>query len=426
MEVEINTICMAIEIKKGESASRRAARASGTFLGVVLTSVATAAFVSFVFLAFSETPMNMDVAQQTLAPAPAYDGDSTVLSHEEAVIAVVEKASQAVVSVVATRDLPVIEQFYVDPFGGDFFGGQSPFRIPQFRQNGTEEQEVSVGTGFVVTEDGLVLTNRHVVDIDDADFTVIFPDGTRVPAEVMALDPIEDLAVLKIEREGIVPLPLGDSSTLRAGQSVVAIGNALGEFQNTVSVGVISGLDRRIVAGDVTAQSVIVGAIQTDAAINRGNSGGPLLNLSGEVIGINTAIIIGSENIGFAIPIAKAARALADVQEFGHISRPWLGVRFVNVTEEIAEARDLPEAYGAIILGSSDGRQPGVFLGSPAADAGIREGDVILEVDGVRVTASNPLDVVIAGYSVGDTLTLRMYSDRAERSLSVTLGDRSE
>ena len=405
-----------------EAAVTRAARNGGVFLAVVVTSVATAALTSILFFAFQET----QTPQPQILVTEEGAGQDPVTGHEEAVIRVVEAASASVVSVVATQDLPVIERYYVDPFGDEFFGGPSPFRIPQYRQNGTEPREVAAGTGFVVSTDGLVLTNRHVVDVPEAEFTVIFGEGEQAPAEVVALDPVEDLAVLRVNREGLTALPLGDSTSLRIGQTVVAIGNALGEFQNTVSVGVVSGLHRRIVAGGGGAQSVINDAIQTDAAINQGNSGGPLLNLSGEVIGINTAIVVGSENLGFAIPVQKAEKAVKDVEELGHISRPFIGVRFVMVDSDIQEARGLPNDYGALVLGSSDGREPGVLPGSPADIAGLREGDIILEINGKRIDTQNQLGDVVQQYSVGDTVTMLVYSAGETREVSLTLADRTE
>lgn len=411
----------------GEGPMKRASHMGATFLAVVITSIATAALTSMIIMGSPEPANNVPTGAQS--PAPANGGERVATaesktSHEQQIVDVVAASSMSVVSVIATQDLPVIERYFVDPFGDNFFGGPSPFQIPRYRQNGTEPQEVAAGTGFIVTEDGYVLTNRHVVDIEEADFTIIFSDDTRVSAEVIAMDSVEDIAVLKIDREGLVPLVLGDSDAVRIGQSVIAIGNALGEFSNTVSVGVVSGLNRRIIVGGTGTAELIEGAIQTDAAINPGNSGGPLLNLSGEVIGMNTAIVSGSENIGFAIPIDKAAKALADVQEFGHISRPFIGVRFVPVDAVISEARDLPNDYGALILGSSDGREPGVLKGSPADEAGLREGDVILEIDGVLINADNRLNEVVQSYVVGDVINVKLYSNGETRDITLTLADR--
>lgn len=234
-------------------------------------------------------------------------------SEEPQVIAVVKKASPAVVSIVATQDLQVIEggsynPFCSDPFFQQFFGGQcqGSNTPPQIRH---EKQQVAAGTGFLVRADGLILTNRHVVDIggSQTDFTVITNDNKKYPAKVLFKDPDNDLALVKIQGVGFPTLSLGDSSLLQTGQTVIAIGNALGQFSNTVSRGVISGLARSITAssGGSTTEKLSQ-VIQTDAAINHGNSGGPLLNLRGEVIGVNSAIAEGAQNIGFAIPINQA------------------------------------------------------------------------------------------------------------------------
>jgi len=383
----------------------------------VVASIATALLTSVLVLQYAglDAGPQQDGAPQMSEEVERVGGTD---SYEDTIIAVADRVSDSVVSVVATQDLPVIEQFYIDPFGGG-----SPFRVPQFRQRGTEEQQVAAGTGFIVSEDGYVITNRHVVGIEDADFTVIFASGERIAAEVIAVDSVEDLAVLKIDRMGLTPILFGNSDALAIGQTVIAIGNALGEFQNTVSVGVISGLARRLVAGDSSGvQEVIEDAIQTDAAINPGNSGGPLVNLRGEVIGINTAIAIGSENLGFAIPANKAKKVLEDVRTTGRISRPFLGVQFTQVDQGIQEARSLPHDYGALVIGSAG--EPGVLAGSPAAAAGIQEGDVILEVNGERVTVEQQLSSLVQRNRVGETVTLKVWSNGEEKEVPATLVER--
>ncbi len=221
------------------------------------------------------------------------------ISQEKAVIEAVKNVSPAVVSVIVSKDMPIFEQYYYNPFGD--LGPQ--FQIPQYRQNGTEKKEIGGGTGFIISKDGLVLTNKHVAIDKAAEYTILTNDGKKYPAKILALDPVQDLAVLKIEKEKILDssggfvleyfpvAQFGDSGNLQNGQTVIAIGNALGEFRNTVSVGVISGLGRTITAsGAGNFAETLEDIIQTDAAINQGNSGGPLLNLKGEVIGINTAM----------------------------------------------------------------------------------------------------------------------------------------
>ena len=232
-----------------------------------------------------------------------------VVSDEEKIVRIVNDMLPSVVSIVATKDLPVVEQCFIDPFGNDpffkeFFG---EFRVPSVcrSENKTEKRKVGSGSGFIISSDGLVVTNRHVVQDASADYSVILNDGKKLPATILVRDANHDVAIAKIQTdEKFKAIPLGDSDALRNGQRVIAIGNALGEFQNTVSLGVISGLRRSITAstGDGKAEELME-LIQTDAAINPGNSGGPLLNLEGKVIGINTAVARGAENIGFALPV---------------------------------------------------------------------------------------------------------------------------
>lgn len=352
----------------------------------------------------------------------------SILRQDELVVAVVEQASPAVVSVVATKDVPVVERFFVDPFADDpffkqFFGGDSGFRIPQFRQKGTQTQEVSIGSGFIASSDGLIITNKHVVSDATADYTIFLNDGSKKLAKVLARDPRQDLAVLKVEGTDFPFIKFGDSSKIKIGQSVVAIGNALGEFRNTVSVGVISGLQRSITAsGAVTGPEMLQELIQTDAAINPGNSGGPLLNLRGEVIAINVAIAQGAENIGFSIPANKAARALDSVKKFGKIVTPFLGVRYVAITKDLAEAQKLARDYGAL-LKSSDG-EPAVSAGSPAEKSGLKEGDVILELNGTRVDQDHSLSSLIQNHNVGDTITLKVFRGGKEIEVKVILEER--
>lgn len=394
---------------------------------IVFTALVTSVITAFVTSAFVIS--SFPKTQQGFLPQSLTENVNEPASTHEAVIEqVVAKAAPSVVSVVATKDLPVIERYYTNPFGNDDFFNQffPQLQIPQYRQNGTERKEVAGGTGFVVSSDGFVLTNRHVVNIKDADFTVVFSDGTREDAELIAKDPVEDLAVLRIQRTGLQPIPLGDSDAVVIGQSVIAIGNTLGEFQNTVSVGVVSGLARRLIAGGGGESEVIENAIQTDAAINPGNSGGPLLNLRGEAIGVSTAIVVGSQNVGFAIPINKAKKALGDVEATGKITHAYLGVRHVPVSKEIQEARDLPYDYGALVIGSEDGREPGVDPKSPAVKAGLREGDVLLSVNGERVDEAHSLTSLVIKHQVGEKVALRVYSQGSERDISVVLAERTE
>jgi len=348
-------------------------------------------------------------------------------SQEQIIINVVKDVSPAVVNIIVTKDLPVIEQYFRDPFEGleDFFG-ESPFKVPQYRQKGVEKRKVGGGTGFIVSKDGTIVTNKHVVLDEAADYTVLTNDGQQYPARVLAKDPFQDLAILKIEdSNSFATVRLGDSDNLQIGQTVIAIGNALGEFQNTVSVGVISGLGRTITASGGGIIETLEDIIQTDAAINKGNSGGPLLNLKGEVIGINTAVSLEGENIGFTIPINKAKKDIEQVRELGKIVYPFLGVRYVILNEKIQEENDLSVDYGAYITSGSAGSEA-IIPDSPAETIGLKQGDIILEFDGQRITTDNSLADMIKSYDPGDTIVLKVLREDQEKFFTVVLGERSE
>jgi len=339
-------------------------------------------------------------------------------SQEQKVIDVVKENSSSVVSVVITKEVPVYSTLYIDPFGNN------TFLIPQQKQTGTEKQQVGAGTGFIVSEDGLVLTNKHVVSDDTAEYTVVDTDGKEYAAKVLAKDPVQDLAIIKIEgSDKFKPLKLGSSSDIQIGQSVIAIGNALGEFQNTVSVGVISGLGRTLVAsGGTIGTETLEDTIQTDAAINKGNSGGPLLNLKGEVIGINTAVASTGQSIGFAISIDKAKKDIEQVKTLGKISYPFVGVRYITLDEETAKEKNISVSYGALIIKGNDG-SPGVTADSPAEKAGLKEGDVILEMGGEKIDKDNNLAKIISRYNPFDSVDLKILRDGAEMTITLVLGE---
>ncbi len=397
-----------------------------------ITAFVTASATAYVLRGEGSYPMqNRNVAlnqgQKDVAGQEIYEGGIT---QEQRVIDVVRSASPSVVSVVATKDLPVLEQKFVNPFGNDdFFNnffGPFQFQVPQYEQKGTQKQQVAGGTGFIVSADGTIITNRHVVDIEGAQYTVVMNDGQKYSAQVIARDPVEDIAVLKIEKTGLPALSLGDSDSIQVGQSVIAIGNALGEFQNTVSVGVVAGLSRNIsIPGSGSRPGeTIEGAIQTDAAINPGNSGGPLLNTKGEVIGINTAIVVGSQNIGFAVPVNKARRDLAGVQTSGKITYPYLGVRYTIVNEDLQKQQNLSVSYGALVIKGANTEEGAVTPGSPADIAGIKEGDIILSMDGQRIDEDHSLLSLVQKHQIGDTVTLKVLSQGVEKTVQVGLAER--
>ncbi len=232
-------------------------------------------------------------------------------SQDELLTEAVAKVVPSVVSIVVSKDIQKLSVEYVNPFGNDPFFKDFNFRVPVYRQKGVERQRVGAGTGFLVSPDGYILTNRHVVADESATYTVLLSDATQKDARVIFRDPSIDLALLKIEGGVLRTAPLGDSARLKLGQTVIAIGNALGEYNNSVSTGIISGQNRTIEAFDGTRKVQLKNVLQTDAAINPGNSGGPLVNMQGEVIGVNVATIIGGSNISFSIPI-NSAKALVD------------------------------------------------------------------------------------------------------------------
>lgn len=349
-----------------------------------------------------------------------------VFDFEDLVVQTVEKSSAAVVSIIISKYVPVIEKYYFNPFEEfqlppelkPFFEFQ--FEVPQYRQKGYEKQKIGGGSGFIVSNDGLIITNKHVVNDSKAEYTVYLNDGRKFEAKVLALHPVDDLALLKINATNLPTLPLGDSSKLKLGQFVIAIGNALGEFQNTVSFGVISGLKRTITASDEQGNiERLENLIQTDAAINFGNSGGPLLNLKGEVIGVNTAIAGGAENIGFAIPIERAKKMLEEFQIKGKVEVPFLGVYYLLVNEDIQKRFNLPVNYGAFIYRENS---RAIMNNSPAEKYGVKDRDIILEVDGEKITADNSLSQIILKKSVGQKVILKILRDNKIIYLSVILG----
>ena len=370
------------------------------------------------------------------------------VSYEQAIINSVKSASPSVVSIVISKNVPVYEQQFTNPFGdnsgNDPFGGLFPdfnFQIPQQVQNGTKYQEVGAGSGFIVSVDGLVLTNKHVVSDSAADYTVFTNDGQKYSAKVLALDPVQDLAVIKIQLDlpaqagkKFQPVTLGDSSGIQIGQTAIAIGNALGQFSNTVSVGVVSGLQRTISASDKVGSfsETLDNIIQTDAAINAGNSGGPLLNLKGEVVGIDTAMAEGAQDIGFAIPINMAKKDIDQVVKTNKIVYPFLGVRYIMINDQVKQRYKLSVDQGALVLKGDKG-EPAVTAGSGAEKAGIKENDIILEINGEKITATDTMSTIIQKYNVGDKITMHILRPASpsqggngkEQDINVTLGQRS-
>jgi len=276
------------------------------------------------------------------------------------------------------------------------------------------QQVVGQGSGFAVGDEGLIATNKHVVSDKNAGYQVIVNNGTKVDAQVVAIDPVNDLALIKLTSgtlpTGVRPLPLGNSSELEIGQSVIAIGNALGALQNSVTKGIVSALDRTIIAANASGSTTekLAKIIQTDAAINPGNSGGPLITTAGEVVGINTATNAGAQNIGFAIPVNDLIYVLKSYRTQGRIVRPILGVRYVVINAKIKKQLKLPYAQG-VLLQSGDNGEAAVIKGGPADKAGLGHGDIILRVNDTAINDKNDLATVVRSFLVGDTVTLRVW-----------------
>lgn len=353
------------------------------------------------------------------------NGKTVVVQESSAVVDVVQKASPAVVSIVVSKDVSALQRSYASPFGFDPFSQFFGFTAPQGRSGSTSEpniQEVGAGSGFVISDDGLILTNKHVVSDTSARYTVVMNDGRSFEATVLTRDPVNDLAIVKIQATGLPTLELADSNRLQIGQPVIAIGNSLGQYANTVTTGVVSGIGRSITAGGEGGNEQLEGVIQTDAAINPGNSGGPLLNISGQVIGINTAIDKEGQSVGFAIPSSDATRALTSFRKTGKITRPFLGVRYSMVTPELAKRQRLDKDYGAWLV-PADG-DPAVVAGSPADKAGLKANDIILEIEGQKLDEAHTLAGALRGYEVGQIIRMKVYRSGAEQNLQVTLEER--
>jgi len=303
----------------------------------------------------------------------------------------------------------------------DFFG----FAFPQ------TQQTQAAGTGFIISADGIIVTNRHVVPSGTTSVSVTLADGTKFD-DVQVIgrtsdSSSQDIAFLKIQNlngHTLVPVTLGDSSKVQVGDRVIAIGNALGQFQNTVTSGIISGYGRDVTAGDesgLQTSESLTDLFQTDAAINEGNSGGPLVNINGEVIGINTAVASGAQNIGFAQPVNDLKGLISGILNNGKIEQPFLGVRFVSLTNDLAKEFNLKVTRGAYI--TSGDNQPAVVDGSPAAEAGLKDHDVITKINNISIDNRTSLTSALSKFKVGDTVTLTVNRDGKTLHLKATLAN---
>jgi serine protease Do len=391
-------------------------------VGFLAGSFAGAAFGVFFALSLDTGSLRSAVGERVLVR------EQPVSKEDVEVISAVKAVTPSVVSVSVMKDVSKLYNNRNGGFFDDFFGfpfaAPAPTPAPGGEGAAPKLQQVGGGTGFVITADGLILTNRHVAADTDAEYEVSLQDGTRHKAQVLARDAILDLAVLKIDASGLTPVTLGDSDDLQIGETVIAIGNALSEYRNTVTKGVVSGVNRRVVAGGADGfAEVIEEAIQTDAAINPGNSGGPLIDLRGKVIGINTAVNREGQSLGFAIPVNAARIVVESVKANGRIVRPWIGIRYVLVNEAMAEAKGLSRDYGALISKGARPEDAAIVAGSPAEKAGLKDGDVVLEVDGVRVDLEHSLAGVIGKKRAGDIVMLKILREGVEKTVPVTLGE---
>lgn len=316
--------------------------------------------------------------------------NNKVLNEESLVIDVAKKSQPSVVSIGASQKI------------SDFIG------------NSSSSQSQGIGTGFIIKADGVIVTNKHVVSDTAATYSVVTNDGKKYSVQKIYRDPSHDLAIIKIDAKDLTPLELGDSSKLQVGQFVMAIGNALGEFSNTVTTGVVSGLGRGITATDQNGsfQEKLENVIQTDAAINPGNSGGPLVNSVGQVIGINTAVSTDAQNIGFAIPINDVKSVIDEFNTTGKIAgAPFLGVGYQIISQRAAVLNDVPQ--GAYITQ--------VVTDSPAAKAGLQTGDIITKIDNTKLTDEQDVADIVKSKKVGDTVTIEYWRDGKTQTTKATL-----
>lgn len=317
-----------------------------------------------------------------------------VVQEENAIINVVENTSPSVVAIGAT-----LNKTSVNPF--------DPFSAPRSQQSAT------IGTGFVVSSKGIIVTNKHVLSDPSLRYTVVTNDSNKYEIKKIYRDPILDLAIVQIEATSLLPLELGDSSKLKVGQTVIAIGNALGKFTNTVTSGIVSGLGRRVVAGDPFEGSAesLDNLIQTDAAINPGNSGGPLINSAGQVVGVNVATTEGAQGISFAIPINGVKKIVDEFITKGSVSRPFLGIQYKFISKDVAIMYEYPQ--GAYIQDVVDM--------SAADKAGVKSGDIITKIDGQTVDSESKISDIISSKEIGSKVILHIWSDGQEKDTTATL-----
>ena len=340
------------------------------------------------------------------------------------VIDTVRKVMPSVVSIIITKSLSNLEKEF--PAKPGHHSHPQRLHIPADKIDAHGMVQVGGGSGFIVESSGIILTNKHVVSEPDASYTILTNDNQRYEAEILARDPLNDVAILRIKPNKKLPVvELGTSNDLELGQTVLAIGNALGIFKNTVSRGIVSGLSRSVSAQSdpQSPPQELRGLIQTDAAINPGNSGGPLVDVFGRAIGINAAVVFGAQNINFAIPVNAALRDLSDLKTYGRIRRPLLGLRYLTLTPDLKEKYKLPVDYGAFVT-KEHPSDDAVIPNSPAAKGGVVEHDIILEWNGTPLTAEKSVQDHLDTANVGERVLLTVMRGEERLSLSVTLAER--
>ena len=345
--------------------------------------------------------------------------------YQEQIIKVIESSLLAVVSIAASKNVELVEEDLMKM-------GMDP-KMFEERLFGEADEggnvSVSGGSGFIVDQAGIMLTNKHVIQDKDSYYKAVI-GRDKYDVEIVGVDPLSDIAILKIKNppKNLSYLKLGTSKNLKLGTTVVAIGNALGEFQNSVSTGIVSGLSRFLSAiTDMEGhQQRLRGLIQTDAAINPGNSGGPLINLNGEAIGINAAIVFGAQNIGFAIPIDQAKKDLEEIKKYGHIRAPFLGIRYVILNKVVAHHFKIPVDHGALIVKESLPGDRAVLPGSAAYEAGLKEHDIILTANDKIITEKETLEDILVECKIGDNLKLKVLRKGKEFGCDVKLEDRAK
>jgi serine protease Do len=396
--------------------------------GKLITTVVVLSFIFGILgSVFGDAVLSPYYKKATGNNSPGTEVKNIQVNEQSAVVDVVKRASPAVVSIIISKDLNKVPGYSTSQFNS------SPFSFDPFFQSRNSSnsssssaqpniQQIGGGSGFIISSDGVIATNKHVVEDTTALYTVLTSDGKKFDAKVLSRDPVNDLALVKIEASGLPTLPLGDSSNLQIGQRVIAIGYSLAQYQNTVTTGVVSGIGRTITASAGTSAEQLEGVIQTDAAINPGNSGGPLLDIGGTVIGIDTAIDSQGQLLGFAIPVNDLKKDKESYDKFGQIVKPFLGIRYVLVNGSIKDEKKLTVDHGALIIAGTKS-EPAVVAGSAADKAGLKEGDIILEVNGKKIDQDNSLAGEMKNYDPGDVVRMSVLSKGETKNITVTLGE---